>query len=111
MPRKKQSSSRSRKKSTTAKRVVRRTVRRTTPIALTAPREVVRRRRVVEVETPEPTVDTVVTETDFVTEPKVEIRRPATLAQALTEPANIVMKPETHAIKRVTKVKRNKRAA
>jgi hypothetical protein len=52
-----------------------------------------------------------VTETDFVTEPKVEIRRPATLAQALTEPANIVMKPETHAIKRVTKVKRNKRAA
>jgi hypothetical protein len=109
MPSKKQSS-RSKKKAI-AKRVVRRTVRRTSPIALTTPREIVRRRRVVEVEAPEPTVDTVVTETDFVTEPKVEIRRPATLAQALTEPATVVMKPETHAISRVTKVKRNKRAA
>jgi hypothetical protein len=40
--------------------------------------------------------DLVVTETKRITtEPKVEIRKPATLAQALTEPAVAVVKPET----------------
>jgi hypothetical protein len=40
----------------------------------------------------------IVTETRRITtEPKVEIRRPATLAQALTEPEVAVVKPETRA--------------
>jgi len=33
--------------------------------------------------------------TEIATEPKVEIRKPSTLAQALTEPAVAVVKPET----------------
>jgi hypothetical protein len=38
----------------------------------------------------------IVTETRRITtEPKVEIRKPATLAQALTEPGVAVVKPET----------------
>jgi hypothetical protein len=109
MPRKKQSSSK--KKTTTEKSVVRRTVRRTGPIALTTPREIVRRRRIVEVEAPEPTVDTIVTETDIVRQPKVQVRPAATLAQALTEPAEIVIKPETKVVSRVVKAKHGKRAA
>jgi hypothetical protein len=40
----------------------------------------------------------VITETRRITtEPKVEIRKPATLAQALTEPEVAVVKPETKA--------------
>jgi hypothetical protein len=40
----------------------------------------------------------IVTETRRITtEPKVEIRKPATLAQALTEPEVAVVKPETKA--------------
>ena len=40
----------------------------------------------------------VITErTEITTEPKLEIRKPATLAQALTEPAVVVEKPETKA--------------
>ena len=40
----------------------------------------------------------IVTETrQITTEPKVEIRKPATLAQALTEPEVAVIKPETKA--------------
>ena len=35
--------------------------------------------------------------TEITTEPKVEIRKAATLAQALTEPAVAVVKPETKA--------------
>jgi hypothetical protein len=39
-----------------------------------------------------------VTETrQITTEPKVEIRKAATLAQALTEPAVVVVKPDTQA--------------
>ena len=108
MPRKKQSS-RNKKKATTT-RVVRKTVRRTAPVALATPRRVVRR-RVLDVETPAPKVDTIVTETDIVTEPKVEVRRAATLSQALTEPAEIVVKPETKVVSRVVKAKRRKRVA
>jgi hypothetical protein len=38
----------------------------------------------------------IVTETrQITTEPKVELRKPATLAQALTEPELAVVKPET----------------
>jgi hypothetical protein len=64
---------------------------------------------VLNVPAPEPTVDKLVTETDIVTEPRVEIRKPATLAQALTEPAVAVVKPETKVVRRV--VKTEKKAA
>ena len=43
---------------------------------------------------------------ELVTEPKVEIRRPATLAQALTEPAVRVVKPRTRIVRVERKVKR-----
>ena len=46
-------------------------------------------------------------ETEVVTKPKVEIRRAGTLAQALTEPAVEVVKPET----KVTRVQRRVRKA
>ena len=79
--------------------------------ARTKDTEVVRRRRVTRVKPPEPTVDTIVTETDIVTEPRVEIRKPATLAQALTEPAVAVVKPQRKVVSRVVKAKRDKRVA
>ena len=42
--------------------------------------------------------DVVVEETTRITtEPKVEVRKAGTLAQALTEPAAVVVKPETKA--------------
>jgi hypothetical protein len=105
MPKKKRSSRK--EKQTAVKRVVRRTV--SAPVALGTSRSI--RRRVVKVQAPAPTVDTFVTETDIVKEPKVEIRRPATLSQALTERAEIVVKPQTKVITRVVKAKRGKRAA
>ena len=37
--------------------------------------------------------------TRFVTEPTLEVRRAGTLAQALTEPAVVVVKPQTRAIR------------
>ncbi len=45
------------------------------------------------------------TTTQYVTEPRVEVRKPATLAQALTEPAVVVIKPQTTArrVRRVTR--------
>jgi hypothetical protein len=47
---------------------------------------------------PERKRELLVTETTRITtEPKVEIRKPATLAQALTEPETAVVKPETKA--------------
>lgn len=48
----------------------------------------------------------IITETRRITtEPKVEIRKPATLAQALTEPEVAVVKPETKTriIRRITR--------
>ena len=45
--------------------------------------------------------------TEITTEPKVEIRKPSTLAQALTEPAVAVVKPETT----VTKSRKTRRIA
>ena len=109
MPNKKKSRSKSPQKATT-KRVVRKVIRRSAPVALATSAET-RRPRVVAVETPAPKVDTIVTETDVVTEPKVEVRRPATLSQALTEPAEIVVKPETKVVRRVVGKKRTGRAA
>lgn len=48
------------------------------------------------------TMETVET-TRVVVEPHVEIRRAATLAQALTEPAEVVVKPETKSVRRTTR--------
>jgi len=45
--------------------------------------------------------------TRFVTEPTVEVRRAGTLAQALTEPAVMVVKPQT----RVIREQKTRRAA
>jgi hypothetical protein len=57
-----------------------------------------------------PKKEVLVTETtQFTTEPKIEVRKPATLAQALTEPATAVVKPETKA--RVVKRTVKRRAA
>ncbi len=42
-----------------------------------------------------PTTEVVTEQKVITTEPEIEIRRPATLAQALTEPAVAVVKPKT----------------
>ena len=61
-------------------------------------------------EVPVPKSTTVVTEKTYVTtEPEVEIRKPATLAQALTEPALVVVKPKSTVRKEV--VARTRRSA
>jgi len=70
------------------------------------------RRKVVEIgATAEPVlvkpVTNVVTEqTEVTTEPEVEIRRPATLAQALTQPPVAAVKPKTKVRRRVIERKR-----
>lgn len=57
-----------------------------------------------------PRQELIVTETRRITtEPTVEIRKPATLAQALTEPETAVVKPETKS--RVVKRTVRRRAA
>ncbi len=43
----------------------------------------------------QPAAEVVVERTRVITEPVVEIRKPATLAQALTEPETAVVKPQT----------------
>lgn len=92
---------------TAAKRVIRKR-----PLLVSGGGERIVRRRVMKViPVPKPQVDTIVTETDIVTEPKVEVRRAATLSQALTEPAVAVVKPETKVVRRVVKTDRGKRAA
>jgi hypothetical protein len=75
---------------------------RTVPIAI-------RRDLAVEVPVPEPTTDVITEETYVTTEPVIEIRRPATLAQALTQPAVAVVKPNSRVRKKV--VARTYRAA
>ena len=45
--------------------------------------------------------------TEITTKPRIEIRKPATLAQALTEPAVAVVKPETE----VSKTRKMRRVA
>jgi hypothetical protein len=47
------------------------------------------------VSVPQPVTDVVTEKTYITTEPEIEIRKPATLAQALTEPAVAVVKPKT----------------
>jgi hypothetical protein len=46
-------------------------------------------------EVPQPTTNVVTEKKVITTEPQIEIRRPATLAQALTEPAIAVVKNKT----------------
>lgn len=48
------------------------------------------------------TLDVITEKTYISTEPVVEIRKPATLAQALTEPAVAVVKPKSRVRKQVT---------
>jgi hypothetical protein len=51
-------------------------------------------------------VEEITTTTDIETVPTVEVRRPATLSQALTERAVIVEKPKTRVVGRTVKKKR-----
>jgi len=64
---------------------------------------------VTEVLVSEPVTEVVTEKTYTTTVPEVEIRKPATLAQALTEPAAVVVKPK----KKVRKVveRSNRRAS
>jgi hypothetical protein len=57
---------------------------------------------------PKPVTDVITEKTYVTTAPEVEIRRPATLAQALTQPAVAVVKPRTK-VRKV--VERKTRAA
>lgn len=70
---------------------------------------VIRRDLAVEVPVPEPTTDVITEKTYVTTEPVVQIRRPATLAQALTEPAVAVVKAKSRVREKV--VARTRRAA
>jgi len=49
----------------------------------------------------ERTIDVITEKTYVTTEPEIEIRKPATLAQALTEPAVAVVKPRSRVRKQV----------
>lgn len=69
----------------------------------------VRRKRTIKIAKPKRTVDHIVTETDVIAEPEVEIRRPATLSQALTERAEVVVKPKRKVVSRV--VERTRKTA
>jgi len=55
---------------------------------------------------PRPVTDVVTEKTYITTEPEIEIRKPATLAQALTEPAVAVVKPKTKVRKEIAKTRR-----
>ncbi len=54
----------------------------------------------------QPVKDIVTTETEVTTVPEVEIRRPATLAQALTQPPVAVVKPKSKVRRKVVSRKR-----
>ena len=56
---------------------------------------------IVDVPVPKRTVDVITEKTYVTTEPVLEIRKPATLAQALTEPAVAVVKPQSRVRKQV----------
>jgi len=53
-----------------------------------------------------PVTNIVTEQTEVTTEPEVEIRRPATLAQALTQPPVAAVKPKTKVRRRVIERKR-----
>jgi hypothetical protein len=54
-------------------------------------------------EVPQPTTDVVTEKRVITTEPEIEIRKPGTLAQALTEPAVAVVKNKTRVKRTVQK--------
>lgn len=58
---------------------------------------------------PKPTTDIITEKTYITTEPEIEIRKPATLAQALTEPPVAVVKPKSKIRKQV--ISRDRRSA
>jgi hypothetical protein len=64
---------------------------------------------VIEVPVPKPTTEVITEKTYVTTEPEVEIRKPGTLAQGLTEPAAVVVKPKSRVRKEV--VSRTRRPA
>jgi len=66
-------------------------------------------RTITVVELPKPTTEVVTEKTYVTTESEVEIRKPGTLAQALTEPAVAVVKPKTRVRREV--VSRSRRSA
>lgn len=68
-----------------------------------------RRVPVIEVPVPKPTTEVLTEKTYVTTEPEVEIRKPGTLAQALTEPAVAVVKSKSRVRKEV--VSRTRRPA
>jgi hypothetical protein len=70
---------------------------------------VISRDLAVEVPVPKTTTDVVTEKTYVTTEPEVEIRKPATLAQALTEPAVAVVKSKSTVRKEL--VERTRRRA
>lgn len=53
-----------------------------------------------------PVKEVVVEKTEVTTEPEIEIRRPGTLAQALTQPPVAVVKPKTKVRRKVVERKR-----
>lgn len=65
-----------------------------------------RKMKLVGVPLPEPVTEVVTEKRYIVTEPEIEIRRPATLAQALTEPGVAVVKPRTTVRKVRAKIRR-----
>jgi hypothetical protein len=50
-----------------------------------------------------PVADEITEQTVIRTEPEVEVRKPATLAQALTERAEVVVKPKTRVLRKEVK--------
>ena len=67
-----------------------------------APRSV----KPVDAQEPEPATEVVTERTYITTKPELEIRKPATLAQALTEPAVAVLKPKTKVVRIRSKPRR-----
>jgi len=67
-----------------------------------APRSV----KLVDVREPEPATEVVTERTYVTTKPELEIRKPATLAQALTEPEVAVLKPKTKVVRIRSKPRR-----
>jgi hypothetical protein len=79
---------------------------RTAAVRPVATRQKIRNVDLVETEVVQPHIDAIETTTEVETVPEIEIRRPATLSQALTERATIVEKPKTRVVGRTVKRKR-----
>ncbi|HYX52099.1 MAG TPA: hypothetical protein VE783_01525 [Candidatus Limnocylindrales bacterium] len=93
------------KKKATKKVIARRSAAES-QVRLVTSRTLVPEEKVDRVIVPEPVISVVQEKTYITTEPEVEIRRPATLAQALTEPKVAVVKPKTKVKKVRTRTRR-----